>query len=112
HEKVRANFDRMPIGIPEPLIVGRGINDVAIVVATLTPSPEVAERWSDKDLRQLADELRSELIKVDDVGLTYVVGAAPAQIRVEPDPEKLSLYGITLQQLVAKLGGANRAFMA
>ena len=26
--KVRANYDRMPIGIPEPLIVGRGINDV------------------------------------------------------------------------------------
>ena len=29
HEKIRANFDRIPVGIPEPLIVGRGINDVA-----------------------------------------------------------------------------------
>ena len=29
HAKVRANFDRKPLGIPEPLIVGRGINDVA-----------------------------------------------------------------------------------
>ena len=33
HEKVRANMDRIPVGIPEPLIVGRGIDDVAIVVA-------------------------------------------------------------------------------
>ena len=28
HEKVRANMDRIPIGIPEPLIVARGIDDV------------------------------------------------------------------------------------
>ena len=31
HDKVRANLDRIPIGIPEPLIVGRGIDDVAIL---------------------------------------------------------------------------------
>src|SRR5699024_5835125 len=30
HDKVRANMDRIPVGIPEPLIVGRGIDDVAI----------------------------------------------------------------------------------
>ena len=40
HEKVRANLDKIPVGIPEPLIVGRGINDVAIVTLTLSPDPE------------------------------------------------------------------------
>jgi hypothetical protein len=39
HEKIRANMDRIPVGIPEPLIVGRGIDDVAIVVVTLAPKP-------------------------------------------------------------------------
>ena len=33
HEKIRANIIDLPKGIPEPLIIGRGINDVAIVVA-------------------------------------------------------------------------------
>jgi multidrug efflux pump subunit AcrB len=112
HEKIRANLDRIPVGIPEPLIVGRGINDVAIVVATLSPSPAVADRWSAEALNQLAEELRAEMLKVDDVGLTYLAGAAPAQIRVEPDPEKLALYGLTLGQLVGKISGANRSFMA
>jgi len=42
HEKIRANLDRIPVGIPEPLIVGRGINDVAVVVLTLSPKPEAA----------------------------------------------------------------------
>ena len=32
HEKIRANLDRLPTGIPEPRIVGRSIDDVAILV--------------------------------------------------------------------------------
>ena len=112
HEKIRANFDRMPVGIPEPLIVGRGINDVAVVVLTLSPKPEAAARWTDKDLYELADKLRADLMKVDNVGLTYISGGNPQQIRVEPDPEKLALYGVTLQQLVGKVKDANRSFLA
>ncbi len=38
--------------------------------------------------------------------------APPNEISVEPDPEKLSLYGVTLQQLEAKIQGANRSFLA
>ena len=112
HEKIRANMDRIPIGVPEPLIVGRGINDVAIVVLTLSPTPQVAERWTDKDLYQVAEELRDELTKTGNVGLTYISGGSPQQIRVEPDPEKLALYGVTLQQLTAKVRDANRSFLA
>ena len=112
HEKIRANIDRIPVGIPEPLIVGRGINDVAIVVLTLSPKSEAAARWTDKDLYQLSDQLRSELVKTDNIGLTYISGGNPQQIRVEPDPERLSLFGVTLQQLVAKVRDANRSFQA
>jgi multidrug efflux pump subunit AcrB len=112
HEKIRANLDRIPVGIPEPLIVGRGINDVAVVVLTLSPKPDAAARWTDKDLYELADQLRSELVKTDNVGLTYISGGNAEQIRVEPDPEKLALFGVTLQQLVAKVRDANRSFQA
>jgi multidrug efflux pump subunit AcrB len=112
HEKIRANLDRLPVGIPEPLIIGRGINDVAMVVLTLSPKPEAAARWTDKDLYELGGELQAELVKTDNVGLTYIAGGNPQQIRVEPDPEKLSLYGVTLQQLVEKVRGANRSFQS
>jgi multidrug efflux pump subunit AcrB len=110
HEKVRANMDRIPVGIPEPLIVGRGIDDVAIVVVTLTPTPQAAARYSSADLTRLAHELQVEVAKLPDIGLTYIVGEQPEAIQVEPDPEKLSLYGITLQQLTGKIAGANRSF--
>jgi len=110
HEKIRANADRIPSGIPDPLVVGRGIDDVAIVVVTLAPASEAADRWTANGLTRLARELRAEVIKLPDIGLTYIVGEQPEEIRVEPDPERLSLYGITLQQLAAKVAGANRSF--
>jgi multidrug efflux pump subunit AcrB len=111
HEKIRANIADLPKGIPEPLIIGRGINDVAIVTLALEPKPAAAARWTDNGLFQIADELRHELVKVDDVGLSYIVGGSPNQIRVEPDPERLALYGITLNQLVDKVANANRSFL-
>jgi multidrug efflux pump subunit AcrB len=110
--RIRANYDRIPIGIPEPLIVGRGINDVAIVTMTLSPKPAAAKRWNEKDLYELAGKLQAELVKVDNVGLTYISGGTPNEISVEPDPDKLALFGVTLQQLEAKIQGANRSFLA
>ena len=112
HEKVRANLNRIPVGIPEPLIVGRGIDDVAIVVLTLSPRIEAADRWQDNALYHLAQDLLVEVAKLDDVGLSYIVGGRPDQIRVEPDPERLALYGITMSQLVGKIKEANRSFLA
>jgi multidrug efflux pump subunit AcrB len=111
HEKIRANFDHIPTGIPDPLIVGRGIDDVAIVTLTLAPKPGVT-RIEDSALFHMAGDLQVELAKLEDVGLSYLVGGHPDQIRVEPDPERLSLYGITLAQLVGKVQEANRAFLA
>jgi len=112
HDKVRANLDRIPVGIPEPMIVGRGIDDVAIVSLTLTPSEEGADTVSSNDLTRVARELRTELSKIDDVGLTYLVGDTEEIIRISPDPKRLALNGVTLQQLAGKVSGANRAFPA
>ena len=110
--KLRANYDRIPLGIQQPLIVGRGINDVAVTVLTLSPKPEAASRWTEQDIYTLARKLQAELVKTDNIGLTYIAGGAPEEISVEPDPEKLALYGVTLQQLEAKIQGANRSELA
>ena len=112
HDKVRANMGNIPIGVPEPLIVGRGIDDVAIVTLTLSPKIEAADRLAANDLTRIARELRTEIAKIDDVGLTYLVGDTGEIIRVAPNLEKLALYGVTLQQLATKVSGANKAFPA
>ncbi|MCW9034803.1 MAG: efflux RND transporter permease subunit [Rhodospirillales bacterium] len=112
HEKIRANITRLPKGIPEPVIIGKGINDVAIVTLTLAPKDSKAAHWTHNSLYLLAEELQHELVKVDQVGLSYMVGGAPTQIGIEPNLENLSLYGVTLNQLVSKIENANRSFEA
>jgi multidrug efflux pump subunit AcrB len=103
HDKVRANLDRIPVGIPEPLIVGRGIDDVAILTLTLS-----SDMLDANDLTRIARTLQTEVAKTDDVGLTYLVGDAQDAIRIAPDPDRLALHGVTLQQLVGKVAQANR----
>ncbi len=110
HEKLRANMDRIPDGIPEPLIVGRGIDDVAIMVVTLSPKPDVATRWTAADLTRVAHEVQVEVSALPDIGLTYLVGEQPEEIRITPDPERLAQAGLTLQALAGKVEGANKAF--
>ncbi|WP_425102051.1 efflux RND transporter permease subunit [Tropicibacter sp. S64] len=107
-DKLLANLDRIPVGIPEPLVVGRGINDVAIVSLTFSPV-EGEDAVTAADLTRIAREVRVELAKIDDVGLTYIVGETDEALRIAPDPERLALYGVTLQQLAAKISGANTA---
>ncbi|SIO41666.1 Multidrug efflux pump subunit AcrB [Rhodovulum sp. ES.010] len=107
-DKILANLDRIPVGIPEPLVVGRGINDVAIVSLTFAPVPR-QDTVTAADLTRIAREVETELVKIEDVGLTYLVGATEEALRVAPDPEKLALYGITLQQLAGKVQSANSA---
>jgi multidrug efflux pump subunit AcrB len=114
HDEIRANIRHIPIGIPDPLIIGRGINDVPIVTITLAPTDAPtgagADRWDDNGLYNVAEELMHELVKAEDVGLTFIVGGRADQIRVEPDLERLSLYGVTLSQLIDKVENANRSF--
>ena len=110
HDKIRANIANLPKGIPEPLIVGRGIDDVAILVLTVSPKKNVAENWTVNGLASVAREIQHDLSKVENVGGINIVGGAPDQIRIEPDPERLSVFGVTLNQLADKIANANRTF--
>jgi multidrug efflux pump subunit AcrB len=106
HDKVRANLDRIPVGIPEPLIIGRGIDDVAILSVTLSARP--GQQVAANDLTRIARALQAEVAKTENVGLTYLVGETTEAIRIAPDPDRLALYGVTLQQLAGKVSQANR----
>jgi len=111
-EKLRANWDRIPVGIPDPKVTVRGINDVPAVVLTLSPKPDAAGQWSDQALYELATKLRTEIAKVDNVGLTFLTGGRPEEIRIAPDPARLNQYGVPLGSVIEAAGQANRSFPA
>ncbi len=111
-DKIEANKHRIPVGIPAPQVTVRGINDVPIVVLTLTPKPGAAGQWNDQALAELAGKLRPEIAKVDDVGLTFITGGQRMALRVVPDPAKLALYRVPLGHVIEAVSQANRAFPA
>ena len=111
-EKLNANIDRIPVGIPPPQVTVRGISDVPIVVLTLSPSPGAPGAWNDQSLLQLAGRLRSEIAKVDNVGLSFIVGGQREAIRIAPDPAKLALHQVPLGNVIDAASQANRSFPA
>ena len=84
HEKIRANIGDLPKGIPEPLIVGRGINDVAIVTLTLSASPGRGEPVVRQRSLPGRRGIAARLAKVDNVGAAYIVGGARTRSASSP----------------------------
>jgi len=109
-ERLDANIDRIPVGIPAPKVTVRGINDVPIVVLTLTPRPGAPGLWTDQLLFDLASKLRNEVAKVDDVGLTFLVAGQQERIRIVPDPARLAAFDVPLDAVIEAAGQANRSF--
>ena len=107
-ERIGANGERRPPGIPEPLIVARGIEDVAVVTLTVAPTAAAAERYSRADAWDVAEELRWRMATIDRAGLTYLVGAGGTQLRVEPDPSALARWGVSASTLIDRVAAANQ----
>ncbi|QJQ31159.1 efflux RND transporter permease subunit [Sphingomonas lacunae] len=110
NERLSANMDKLPVGIAPPQLTVRGISDVPIVVLTLTPDAGAPGQWNEQTLHALATRLRTEVAKVEDVGLTFLVGGQQEQLRIIPDTARLSLHGVSLGALIEAAGQANRSF--
>lgn len=93
----------------EPQVTVKGIDDVPVLVVTLTADPAVRDRWSDAALYQVAGDLKAEIAKIDGVGSSFVVGGRPLELRVAPDPARLAAYGVPLPSLVDAVQSAARA---
>ncbi|MDH5446569.1 MAG: efflux RND transporter permease subunit [Gammaproteobacteria bacterium] len=102
HDKLQSNLDSMPPGVAMPLVKPVGIDDVPVVTATL---------WSkdvdDGNLRTLAFDVLQRLQEVPNTGKGSVVGGRKEQIRVEAYPERMSGFGISLDQLARTIKTAN-----
>jgi multidrug efflux pump subunit AcrB len=102
HDKLQSNMDKIPPDVSQPLVKPVGVDDVPVVTLTL---------WSkdvdDGALRLLSLDLLQRLGEVKNVGKGFIVGGREDQVRVEVMPERLSGYGISLQQVAQTIQTAN-----
>jgi hypothetical protein len=68
--------------------------------------------WDERSLYTLATKLRSEVAKVNDVGLTFITGGQREAIRVIPDPAKLAAARVPLSSVMEAIRQGGRSFPA
>lgn len=106
-EKLRSNFDRIPMGVTAPMIKPKSIDDVPILALTFHSS-----RYDHLTLRRVAAQVDEELKAVPLVAETNLIGGTRRQVRVQLDPVKLAARNLSPAGLVPMLQQANRQFRA
>jgi multidrug efflux pump subunit AcrB len=101
--KLRANYDLIPWSVTPPLIKPRYIDDVPILALTFW-----GKGYDHYTLRRVAAEAENSLKRVDNVGLTNLIGGDPRQVRVDFNPERMSAYGLDLERVAAMVTAANQ----
>ncbi len=102
HSKLKANEDKIPPGVSRPLVKAKGIDSVPIINLTLW-----SEDVDDSTLRTLSLDIIHKLETISDTGESFIAGGRSTQIRVEVKPEKLSGFGISLDQVAQSIQSAN-----
>jgi len=100
HTKLAEQAGGLPPGAAPPLVVPRGIDDVPVVGYTLwstTASP--------LELRQVAQELRSELVRHPQVAQVTVLGGVRRAVTVRFDRERLAAHQVSILQVHQALAG-------
>ena len=106
-EKLRSNYDRIPMGVSAPLIKPKSIDDVPILALTFHST-----RYDHLALRRVAAQVDEEVKAVPLVAETTLIGGTRRQVRVKLDPVKLAGRNLSPAGLVPMLQQANRQFRA
>jgi len=101
-----SNQDVLPynLGVGQPLIKPKGIDDVPVVSGTLwSKNPEIKAA----DLLQIAHSIEAELQRVSGTRDIEIVGGPARVVQVNFNPARLAAYGLSLSDLRASLSYAN-----
>ncbi|EKO3958909.1 efflux RND transporter permease subunit [Vibrio fluvialis] len=106
YNKLYSNKDWMPqgVGVGEPIIKPKGIEDVPIVNITLS---DQSGHYDQQQLTQVAHGLETELKRIQGTRDIYTVGGHNTIVDVRLDPAKMNSFGITIDQLNQSIPSAN-----
>ncbi|HVK33064.1 MAG TPA: efflux RND transporter permease subunit, partial [Burkholderiaceae bacterium] len=106
HDTVQSNTDWLPkgLGVLDPIVKPKGIDDVPIVTLTLHGTREDQGAY---DLERVAHSLEAELKRVAGTRELRTIGGAGRGVRIEIDPARLAGAGVTVADLRQSLLSAN-----
>lgn len=102
-EKIAAVAARLPQGVGNPTLAPQASIMGEIMLISLT-----ADSTSQMDLRTIADwTLRPNLLATGGVAQVVVIGGEYKQYQILASPQKMSAFGVSLDELLAACEGAN-----
>jgi multidrug efflux pump subunit AcrB len=106
YDTVNANADWLPpgLGVGEPLIKPKGIDDVPIVTLTLYSKNEASGAF---DLERVAHSVEADLKRVPGTREVITIGGPGRAVLVEIDPARMAGAGVTVADLRSALQSAN-----
>ena len=107
YNEMNKHMDLMPKGVTMPLVKTRAIDDVPMMGLTLW-----SETQSDYELKQIAQELTTEIEKVQDVAITKIVGGRNRSLKVLLDKDKLAARSLDVLSIASYIGAAHQQLNA
>ncbi|MBK6471273.1 MAG: efflux RND transporter permease subunit [Betaproteobacteria bacterium] len=110
YDTVNSNADWLPrgLGVGQPLIKPKGIDDVPIVTLTLFAKGEPGAALSGPfDLERVAHSMEAELKRVPGTREVVTLGGPGRAVMVEIDPTRMAAVGVTVADLRQALQSAN-----
>ncbi|MFD2519215.1 efflux RND transporter permease subunit [Salinimicrobium flavum] len=103
YNELMKHMDEMPQNVTQPLVKTRAIDDVPVLGLTLW-----SENYDDYQLRQMANELRNEIEKVEDVSIVNTIGGRNRQLRVVLDKDRMAASGVDILGITEKIQASNQ----
>ncbi|MGV8804932.1 MAG: efflux RND transporter permease subunit [Polaromonas sp.] len=106
HDTIRANADWLPkgLGVMEPLIKPKGVDDVPIVTLTLYSKDAATGAY---ELERVAHSMEAELKRVPGTREVQTLGGPGRAVLVQLDPARMNGSGVTVHEMRMALQSAN-----
>lgn len=107
YDELAKHEDMFPKGVYKPMVKTRSIDDVPMLGLTLW-----SETQDDFQLRQIAEEVTSEIEKVKDVAITKEIGGSNRELKVVLDKDKMAENGVDalgIMQMIQANNGSSQS---
>ena len=107
YDELMKNKNIFPKGVYEPMVKTRSIDDVPMLGLTLW-----SEKYDDYQIRQISEEVTSEIKKIKDVSLSSVIGGRARQLKVILDKDKMAesnVDALGVMQMIQANNGSSQS---
>ncbi|WP_396184744.1 efflux RND transporter permease subunit [Flavobacterium sp.] len=107
YDELAKHEDMFPKGVYKSMVKTRSIDDVPMLGLTLW-----SETQDDFQLRQIAEEVTSEIEKVKDVAITKEIGGSNRELKVILDKDKMAENGVDalgIMQMIQANNGSSQS---